>query len=109
MNRITNAERNKIRARARELIQAGEQNVDVEARLIQEFGISRERARQAWGYTSAVMRGEAIRGQGRPPVYREEMVQLSIRITQEQSAWLSLHGGASEKIRELLAQAMRLP
>lgn len=66
-NHITQEERGRIVARAKQLVtERGEEVAIISDILISEFGISRDRARSAAAKAIRVLRGEAIRRSGPP-------------------------------------------
>ncbi len=116
MNRITNAERQRIHSRAMELIRlerdGSTANRDlVIDQLMREFDISRQRARQHTA--KAAMRTRyplAAEQPARTPtvtLYAEPLTQTTVRLPNHMIAWLNQQpGGFSGTIRELIETAM---
>lgn len=102
-NTTTKAERQAIDALTRELIEA--RTANPEQALVDQTGISRERARMAIARVELRMRGERVREAGRPTVNEDgAMVMYAIRVSADLDRFLGKQG--TERVREKLTEWM---
>lgn len=116
-NKITQEERGRIVARAKQLvIERGEEVVIISDILISEFGISRDRARSAAAKAIRQLRGEAIRRSGPPlgsrnaakPESLQRIVYHNARLPRWLCEWLDSQPDRGRMIEEALIDKYKL-
>lgn len=116
-NRVTQEERGRIVARAKQLVTENGEIVSVISdALVAEFGISRDRARSAAAKAIRVLRGEAIRRAGPPlgsrnaakPKPIQRIVYHNARLPRWLCEWLDSQPDRGQMIEDALIEKFNL-